>query len=208
MTRRGHALVAGLVTLGSSSLALAADAAEGPRRHAPSPGYDGVYGRMDGSLAWSAALGAELEQGEPRAALRVAGHYLWVAGGYARYSDGFGSGSDRPLRVTSLGVDVRPLFLPRFAQNWEQGPPRLDLLLDSISLTAGAYFAQPRSGSFGEERGFELGVGFALPLVPHAAGPWLEARAERRVANDAPDAWLFTLALSLQGFCLSTDSAP
>ncbi|HEY6081010.1 MAG TPA: hypothetical protein VIW29_19480 [Polyangiaceae bacterium] len=174
-------------------------------RHAPLPGNDGVYGRMDGSMAWAAALGAELEDGEPRASLRASAHYLWVAGGYLRYAEGFGSGSARPLRALSLGADLRPLFLPRFARDLEQGPALLDLTLDSLSLTAGAYFAQPRSGSFGEERGFELGLGLGVPLLAQAAGPWLQLRAERRIADEGDDAWLFSLLLGIEGFSLSTD---
>jgi hypothetical protein len=194
----------GLALFGASLPALAED---DRHRHAPLPGHDGVYGRMDGSLAWAVALGSELDDGEARASLRTSAHYLWVAGGYLRYAEGFGSGSERPLRAASLGVDLRPLFLPRFSQNWEQGPAILDLTIDSLSLSAGAYFAQPRAGSFGDERGFELGLGLGVPLRAQAAGPWLHLRAERRIADDGhDDAWLFSLLLSLEGFSLSTDA--
>jgi hypothetical protein len=163
--------------------------------HAPLPGSDGVYGRLDGLLAVAADLGAELENGEPRGALRVSAHYLWIAGAYARYSDALGGADRRPARVASFGVDVRPLFLPRFSQDWERGPALLDLGLDSLSLSAGAYLAEPLGQSFGKERGFELGAGFGLPLLGEARGPWLDFRAERRFADEGEGAWLFSAAL-------------
>lgn len=183
-----------------------AHAEEAPRRHAPLPGHDGVYGRMDGLLALAANVGAELEDGEPRGAVRLSAHYLWIAGVYGRYSDAFGGAERRPTRVASFGVDLRPLFLPRFSQDWERGPAILDLSLDSLSLSAGAYFAEPLGRSFGDERGFELGAGFGVPLRGHAVGPWLDFRAERRFADRGDSAWLFTVALGYHAVTWSTDS--
>jgi len=181
------------------------------RVHAPLPGSDGVYGRLDGSLALSGMLGAELEDSEPRAQLRLAAHYLWTAGVYARYADAFGSAERRPQRVVSFGVDLRPLFLPRFGLDYEQGPAWLDLALDSLSLTAGAFLASPpaapereRHDDFGEERGFETGLGLAFPLCGAAEGAWLDARAERRFADRGQSAWLFTLGLSFHAVTRST----
>ena len=179
-----------------------------PAPHAPLPGYDGVYGRLDGSVALSLAAGAVFEAGEPRAALRAAGHDLWTAGAYLRYEDGLDSNEQRPLRALGFGIDLRPLFLPRFAVDAERGPALLDLTLDSLSLSAGAYFAQPRTAAFGDERGFDLGLGVGLPLLAQAEGPWLEARAERRFADRGDGAWLFTVAASYHTLILSTESEP
>lgn len=176
------------------------------QRHAPLPGSDGVYGRMDGLLALAGDLGVEVEDGEPRGSARVSAHYLWIAGVYGRYSDAFGGAEDRPARVASLGVDLRPLFLPRFSQDWERGPAVLDLAVDSLSLSAGAYFAKPLGRAFGDERGFELGAGFGVPLLGHAQGPWLDLRAERRFADEGEGAWLFTVALGYHLLTWSTDS--
>ncbi|RYZ05352.1 MAG: hypothetical protein EOO73_20220 [Myxococcales bacterium] len=182
--------------------------ADAPERvHAPLPGADGVYGRLDGLVAVAADVGAELEDGEPRASLRLSAHYLWIAGVYGRYSDAFGGAERRPERVASLGLDVRPLFLPRFSQDWERGPALLDLSLDSLSLSAGAYFAEPLGRGFGDERGFELGAGFGLPLLGRAEGPWLDLRAERRFADEGDSAWLFTASLGYHLLTWSTDSA-
>ena len=185
-----------------------ADDAQPPVRrvHAPLPGSDGVYGRFDGTLALAASAGAELEAGEARGALKLSAHYLWTAGAYARYSDAFGGEEQRPARVASLGVDVRPLFLPRFALDYEHGPAWLDLALDSFSLSAGAYFASPQPGDFGDVRGFETGLGFGVPLCGEARGLWLDARAERRFADHGPNAWLFTLSVAYHALAWSTDT--
>jgi len=178
------------------------------RVHAPLPGSDGVYGRFDGTLALAASAGAELEAGEARGALKLSAHYLWTAGVYARYSDAFGREDQRPARVTSLGIDVRPLFLPRFALDYEHGPAWLDLALDSLSLSGGAYFAAPPHGDFGDTRGFETGLGFGVPLCGEARGLWLDARAERRFADRGPNAWLFTFAVAYHALAWSTDTQP
>ncbi|HXK17144.1 MAG TPA: hypothetical protein VNG33_05060 [Polyangiaceae bacterium] len=202
------ALGAGSPALFCSAPALAAEAAAErvEARHTPAflPGSDGVYGRLDGSLALGLGAGAELEDGEPRGALRFSAHYLWTAGVYARYSDAFGSGERRPSRVLSFGVDLRPLFLPRFALDLEQGPALLDLALDSLSLTAGGYFAKPLGADFADERGFETGLGFGVPLLGAAQGPWLDARAERRFPDRGASAWLFTLQVNFQVLTWST----
>jgi hypothetical protein len=182
-----------------------ADAPE--RRHAPLPGSDGVYGRLDGLLALAADVGAELEDGEPRGSMRLSAHYLWIAGVYGRYSDALGGAEHRPARVASLGVDLRPLFLPRFSQDWERGPALLDLALDSLSLSAGAYFAEPLGRGFGDERGFELGAGFGVPLAGRAQGPWLDFRAERRFADEGANAWVLTASLGYHLLTWSADSS-
>ncbi len=200
------------VSLGGAALLLGSRVraqeppAKPPRVHALLPGSDGAYGRFDGNLALALSAGAELEAGEPRGALKFSAHYLSTAGAYARYSDAFGSADERPARVASLGVDARPLFLPRFALDLERGPAWFDLALDSFSLNAGAYFAKPRGADFGDERGFETGIGIGVPLVGQAAGPWLEARAERRFADHGENAWLFTVALAYHALAWSTDS--
>lgn len=183
-------------------------AADAGRLHAPSPGSDGVYGRFDGNIDLGLAAGVELEAGEPRAALRASGHYLSSAGAYLRYEEGFGTNDVRPLRALAFGIDVRPLFLPRFALDLQQGPALLDLTLDSLSLSAGAYVAEPVLGAFAEERGFDLGLGFGVPLCGEARGLWLEARAERRFADHGAHAWLFTFALASHSLIWSTEAQP
>lgn len=205
MKRRVLAAYFGLACC-SHAVPAAADAtAAAERVHAPSPGSDGVYGRFDGSLDLGLGAGVELEEREPRAALRLSGHYLWTAGGYLRYADGFGSNERRPARALSFGIDLRPLFLPRFALDLQQGPAVLDLMLDSLSLSAGAYLAEPDGAALADERGFELGLGFGVPLLAEASGLWLEARGERRFADRGDSAWLWTLSVAYRSLILATE---
>lgn len=205
--RRALGAAAGtLLALLGARGAAAADAESPGRIHAPLPGSDGVYGRLDGSLTMALAAGAELESGELGGSLRLSGHYLWTAGAYVHYSDAFGGGDRRSARALSLGVDVRPLFLPRFALDREHGPALFDLALDSLSLSGGAYFVAPHAGSFGDDRGFEVGLGLGVPLLAEAEGPWLSLRAERRFADEGQNAWLFSLELGWHELILSTDS--
>jgi hypothetical protein len=208
MTTRAASLLLAVLCCGAARPAAAEERRDADRAHAPSPGSDGVYGRFDGSIDLALGAGVELEAGEPRAALHASGHFLSTAGVYSRYEDGFGSNDERPFRALAFGIDVRPLFLPRFALDLQQGPALLDLTLDSLSLNAGAYFAQPQQHSFGHERGFDLGLGFGVPLCGEARGLWLEARAERRFADRGEHAWLLTLGLAYHTLILSTDSRP
>lgn len=139
---------------------------------------DGTYGRLDGDLDLGLGLGGlvDVDHGEPGFAARVSAHWFFMAGGSVTYADGLGTSLD-PERRLGLGVDVRPLFLPRWTQDWERGPAILDLMLDSISLGLGASFDQPLGGDFGDRRAFEASLGFGVPLAGWASGPWLEARA-------------------------------
>jgi hypothetical protein len=217
MSSRSRAWLCGLVLAASASMSGRAEAQDSPKREAAPKAEgarnDGVYGRFDGSLALAGGLGAELEGKQPRGSLRLTAHYLWTAGVYARYSDAFSSPDHAAPRVLSGGVDVRPLFLPRFALDLEQGPSALDLALDSISLSAGAFFKQPPSsigGSFGSQRGFEIGLGGGVPLCGVARGLWLELRGERRFADhgELGNSWLVSAWLSFHAITWSNDPGP
>jgi hypothetical protein len=135
---------------------------------------DGVYGRFDGDLDLGVALGGELERDALRAAARATVHYFSTAGVYASYRDALDR-DDADARLVSLGVDLRPLFIPRWSQGWERGPALLDLLLDSASLSLGAYWGSPAPEAH-FSRGLELGLGFGVPWFARASGPWLGAR--------------------------------
>jgi len=143
-------------------------------RHA---GGDGTYGRLDGDLDLGLALGGiiDVDHGDPGAVARVSAHWFFMAGAYVSYADGLGTALD-PERRLGLGVDVRPLFLPRWTQDLERGPAILDLALDSLSLGLGVSFDEPAGRGFASRHAFELSLGFGLPLAGTAPGPWLEAR--------------------------------
>ena len=190
--------------LHSSLVAVLALACCWPRAAQAEPhARDGVYGRFDGDLDLGIALGAELgSAGQAAPALRASVHYFAIAGVYA--GGRLRAGDQSAPSLLNLGVDLRPLFVPRWAKGFETGPSFLDLTLDSISFSLGAFWAKratpapmpPRDSP----RGFELGVGFGVPLLASAAGPWLEARGMLRYPDAAPREEALLLALAWHGF--------
>ncbi len=140
---------------------------------------DGGYGRFAGDLDLGLALGAELGPETRRPGARLSLHYFSMAGLVVGYTDALGSES-RAERTLTLGVDLRPLFVPRWSNDLTRGPAMLDLTLDSLSLGAGAFWSQPPGRGLGVERGFEGSVGIGVPLLGRAGGPWLEGRALAR----------------------------
>jgi hypothetical protein len=142
---------------------------------------DGVYGRFEGDLEISVGAGAELDEHGQRGALRLALHYFSMIGVAATYAERLGG--EGALRSFAAGVDLRPAFIPRWSENLEQGPGFVDLMIDSISLGLGGFWAEPPGGDFGEVRGFELSGGLGIPLFGRAPGLWLEARAVGRWAE-------------------------
>jgi hypothetical protein len=145
---------------------------------------DGVYGRFDGDLDLGFGAGARFDASSERFTLgsRLSAHYFSLAGVYLEYADALGQ-DDTAARSLGFGVDVRPLFVPRWAQDMQGGSAFGNLTLDSISLSVGAYYAEPEGQSFGDERGFSASLGIAFPLALYATGPWLELRG----GLDLPD---------------------
>lgn len=161
---------------------------------------DGVYGRFEGRYDVGIAAGAELDGGGAAFAARATAHYFYMAGLYAGYVDGLGGESLSATRGVSFGVDLRPAFLPRWSNDMQHGPSFLDLAVDSISIGMGAYFRAPPGGGLGDVRGFELSLGFDVPLLGEMHGPWLGARGflrwddpKGREARAAEASALFTL---------------
>ncbi|HEV8244190.1 MAG TPA: hypothetical protein VGP93_00340, partial [Polyangiaceae bacterium] len=107
------------------------------------------------------------------------------------------------VRTLGFGADLRPLFVPRWSKNMEQGPAFLDLSLDSLSLSLGAFFAEPAGQDFADQRGFAASLGFGLPLTALAPGPWLEFRAGL-LWPDRGDTRALALALLSWHFVAST----
>lgn len=162
---------------------------------------DGVYDRLDGDVELALAAGAELgSAGTVAPVLHGSAHYFSIAGFYTAGRFKVADGSAPSL--FDLGVDVRPLFVPRWAKGYEAGPAFLDLALDSISLSLGAFWAG-KSAKRDSERGFEAGLGFGLPLTKSAAGPWLEARGILRYPDAGPRDEAALVLLSWHGFVIT-----
>jgi len=168
-------------------------------RAAKTRSADGVYDRFDGDLDLGLALGAEFgSAGRVAPALRASAHYFSIAGVYA--SGRIKAGDDSAPSLFGLGVDLRPLFVPRWAKGFETGPGFLDLTLDSLSLSLGAFWAQRARHALEASRGFDVQLGFGFPLVSSAAGPWLEARGALRFPDSAEREEAVIVALSWHGF--------
>jgi hypothetical protein len=157
-----------------------------PARADDGQAVDASHGRLDGDLAVVPSLGATLGPRAPRATVDMRFRYLSTAGIFATYEQGppIWSAAE-PRRALALGVEVRPLFLARWATGREAGNPRLDLLIDSIGIEVGAVFLQPNGSRFGSRPGLEVGLGAELPIFPKASGPFIGARGGVRWSDAA-----------------------
>ena len=174
-------------------------------RHADST-RDGVYDRFDGDLDLGLGLGAELgSAGHAAPAIRGTAHYFSIAGVYLEGRVRARDDSARSL--FGLGVDLRPLFVPRWAKGFETGPSFADLTLDSLSLSLGAFWTERPAHALNAARGLEAGLGFGVPLFASAAGPWLETRGVLRYPDGGSREEALFVALSWHGFVLTPLSA-
>jgi hypothetical protein len=134
--------------------------------------------RFEGDLDLSLYVGPLVSKDGARAAVLARTLYLGTAGFYAGYFDALAA--DRPeRRAITLGVGLRPLFLPRWGSDLERGPSWLDLTVDSLTLDWGVAMSQRRAG-WESRPGLEGALGIELPLFGRASGPWLGARATFR----------------------------
>jgi len=182
----------------SHALAQAASHADSSR--------DGVYDRFDGDLDLGLGMGAELgSAGHAAPAIRGSAHYFSIAGVYLEGRVHAGDQAARSL--FGLGVDLRPLFVPRWAKGFETGPSFFDLSLDSLSLSLGAFWTARPAHALNAGRGFEAGLGFGIPLFASASGPWLETRGALRYPDGSAREEALFIALSWHGFVLTPLSA-
>lgn len=183
-------------TAGASGLAILAALTLAPAARADE---DGAYGRLDADLGLRLEAGATFHRGGPSFSALTSAIYLDTAGIYASYFDALRDGPDA-RRSIAAGVRVQPLFLARYFKNMERGPAHLDLLIDSLALDVGAFWAQGRD-HFEATPGMELGVGIALPFIGDASGPVVSARGAVRLATAEFDgsrgeaAGFFTVAI-------------
>jgi hypothetical protein len=152
-------------------------AAPATARAAEPPDVDGAYGRLDGDLSLELGAGVATAAGAPALALEGRALYLETAGVLVHYADALGGDDATTTRAIGLGVAMRPLFLARFAKDAERGPPRLDLLVDSLTLDLGALWSARRGASLAPDPGLALGLSVAIPLGERATGAFLGVRA-------------------------------
>jgi hypothetical protein len=142
-------------------------------------GPDTADGRVAGDVGVVVGVGVTVAE-EPRAAAELRLRYLDMAGLFLTYEDGIGSASVGPARVLATGIEVRPLFLGRWVTGNELGIRWSDLVIDSFGIELGGFFAQPPLGSFGSPPGLQAGLGFELPLLGAADGPWIDVHGGAR----------------------------
>ena len=135
---------------------------------------DGVYGRFDGAFALAIAGGIEAApaSGAVRPSALVTTRFYQTAGLALGYSQAVMQ-ADPLERSASASLLLEPLFLVRWSGDQEWGHAFWDLLLDSISLSAGVLLAESRGGTFGDAAAFRAGLGAGVPLLARASGPWL-----------------------------------
>lgn len=177
------------------------------------PRDDGAYGRLrgDGSFAieagTSATFGPDAFAGESLA-LRAALFYVRTVGLVAAYDESFDLESQPTRRSFAGAVEVRPLFLGRFARNLERGPAWMDLTLDSLAVSMGVWGGLPQERFCPPRRcpadyGMQAGLGIDLPLWADADSLYVAFDANLRwVLSEPrdlpPPAVMLTLSLGYQ----------
>jgi len=185
-------------------VAFALASAIGTRTASAQDEDDGSYGRLSADTAVQLDLGAATTRGHAAGVGALALRYMQTAGAYATALTSRPHDDDVPRWRVSAGVELRPLFLPRFFKNVEQGPARWDLALDSLSLRVGAVTTDRHDGAPGLETGLTLGV----PFTRSVDGPWLSAMGllQWSHANLASDPHPTTIVGLTLGWQLSFDT--
>jgi hypothetical protein len=131
-------------------------------------------GRLDGDVGLSIETGASFGQ---TTAGTIAGRalYLATAGAYGSFAAG-GDG----YRLASVGVELRPLFIPRFLRNMEGSRDVFELTIDSLAIDLGAAKRDRIDDLF-----LELGLGLEVPFFGRYAGPFFGLRVARDIAPDS-----------------------
>jgi hypothetical protein len=132
---------------------------------------DGIYGRLAGDFDVSLRLGGEYERAITPA-LGASLFYFWTLGLAIDHT----FDASRSTQRTAISAELRPLFFPRWDSDLERGPALLDLTLDSLALGAGVHLPHETNAKPGPQ----LSLGFGVPLLAQASGPWLEFKGVYR----------------------------
>lgn len=147
---------------------------------------DPSHGRFDGDLAIAGALGPTMSPRGLRVTADLRLRYLSTAGVFGTYEDGASfDTSAEPRRALAFGIELRPLFLGRWATDRELGRPRLDMFIDSLGLELGAVFQEPKGARFGAKPGLQMGLGVELPFFTRPSGPFLSLHGGVRLSDVA-----------------------
>ncbi len=160
---------------------------------------DGGYGRLEGDLGLSVETGvSETFVGES-IMTRAGVSYLSSIALVGQYNDTFELGVQSLHRSLLVAVEVRPLFLGRWAKDMQRGPAYLDLFVDSLALGLGLYRSWLRPGhcppnsAVCRDDGMELSLGLDMSLLPQADTPFIALRGalrwslqDRSASLDAP----------------------
>lgn len=149
---------------------------------------DGAYGRIDGDMAAQIDAGAGVIGN--RAVVLATGtmRYLQTAGLYTTFAHQLTEPHhvrDEAPWSWSAGVELRPLFMPRFLSNMQSETPVLDLFVDSFSMRFG--LVASHLGPMAQHPGFEAAIAIGLPLTKRANGPWLTTSAAMRWSQHGMD---------------------
>jgi hypothetical protein len=164
---------------------------------------DGAYGRIQGDVALQLEAGSGFDDRHPPLLGHVTARYLQTAGVYTTWILHPRHASERPS-TASFGLELRPLFLPRFLENRQAGPAVFDMLVDSLSLRLGTVTAS--KGPFSSPSpGFESGLALGIPVTSRAEGPWLGTSAALRwphhaIGGHGDPSLLWTITLGWQTF--------
>lgn len=126
---------------------------------------DGLYGRFDGDVWLSAAIGGggAIGDGASRAAgtLELRARFLDSVGPFA-FVQGDGPFAAGTTWRIGGGLELRPLFLARFLTANTFGYEWLDVFLDSFGLELGVVVLSPDQRARG---GLVLGTGLDVPIL-------------------------------------------
>ena len=138
---------------------------------------DAAYGRLAGDVAIAASAGAATGMTTATSGARFNGdlrlRYLQTAGVFGTVEAG-------DHRLVATGIELRPLFVSRWALGRELGNPRLDMLIDSAALELGVAFRHP---GLGLSR--QISSGGEGPVGANAAGPFIGLHTGLRWSEDA-----------------------
>jgi hypothetical protein len=143
----------------------------------------GPAGRFAGDLDFGARAGMTTFDGT-QLSLGLSAHYYWTIGASLQYDEGLSAGRGEVTRRGSFAFELRPLFLPRFAKDWQRGSDFVNLTLDSLAFGLGAY-AETRLDTDESDPGLLLSLGLAVPLLGTAEGLWLGTRGSAYVPGDS-----------------------